>query len=352
MEIIEHAPRPDEFLENTKLELYQDQVFCFTPQGDLFELPNGATPVDFAYAVHSMVGDTCVGSKVNGRIVPLNTRLQNGDQVEIKRSKEGTPNPNWARIRRFIRGQQREQYAGLGKTMLQKVYRTEGHEFQEKDLQPFCRQFRCDAIEDIYTGIGSGHVNARDVFKAVFPEFKASADVPATDKPKSVNNTTHKNKGKNKGKSSPMPIKGLIPGMALHFARCCHPLPGDRIVGIVTTGRGVTIHTTECDTLEAFADTPERWLDVAWDEANETPETRIGRLNVTVANEPGSLGTVSTVIGQNGGNITNLKIINRDLDFWDMLLDVYVRDLEHLSNVIAALRATPEIASVSRTKGR
>jgi len=362
MDIIEHAPKPDEFLENTKLELYQDQVFCFTPQGDLIELPNGATPVDFAYAVHSMVGDTCVGAKINGRIVPLNTRLTNGDQVEIKRSKEGTPNPNWerfvitgkarARIRRFIRAQQREQYSGLGKTMLQKVYKTEEYEFQEKDLQNLCRQFRCDAVEDIYTGIGSGHINARDVFKAAFPDFKASADTPTITKTKSVNNATHKNKGKNKGKSAPMPIKGLIPGMALHFARCCHPLPGDRIVGIVTTGRGVTIHTTECDTLEAFADTPERWLDVAWDEENDTPEAHIGRLNVTVANEPGSLGTVSTVIGQNGGNITNLKIVNRDLDFWDMLLDVYVRDIEHLSNVIAALRATPEIASVSRTKGR
>jgi GTP pyrophosphokinase len=149
-----------------------------------------------------------------------------------------------------------------------------------------------------------------------------------------------------------MPIKGLIPGMAMHFARCCHPLPGDRIVGIVTTGKGVTIHTIDCETLETFADTPERWLDVSWGEGPDSPESHIGRLNVTISNEPGALGTLSTVIGQNGGNITNLKITSRSLDFWDMMLDVYVQDTRHLNNVIAALRATPVVASVERAKGR
>jgi len=360
MEIIEHAPKPEEFLENTKLELYQDQVFCFTPQGDLIELPNNATPVDFAYAVHSLVGDTCTGAKINGRIVPLNTKLQNGDQVEIKRTKNGTPNPNWerfvitgkarARIRRFIRAQQHEQYAHLGKAMLQKNYKQEEHKFQEKDLLKVMKQFRSEVIDDLYTGIGSGHVNARDVFKAVFPDFKAKVPERKLDELDKV--PQKQQKQKKKGKAAPMPIKGLIPGMALHFARCCHPLPGDRIVGIVTTGRGVTIHTVDCDTLESFSDTPERWLDVSWEEGGDAREAHVGRLNVTIANEPGSLGTLSTVIGQAGGNITNLKIINREMDFWDMLLDVFVNDTEHLHEIIAALRSTPEIASVSRTKGR
>ena len=149
-----------------------------------------------------------------------------------------------------------------------------------------------------------------------------------------------------------MPIKGLIPGMALHFARCCHPLPGDRIVGIVTTGKGVTIHTIDCDTLESFADTPERWLDVSWEEGEDSPETHVGRLLITIANSPGALGTLSTVIGKNQGNITNLKIMNRSLDFWDMMIDVYVRDSRHLSDIIAALRATPEITSVNRARSR
>ena len=151
---------------------------------------------------------------------------------------------------------------------------------------------------------------------------------------------------------APMPIKGLIPGMAVHMARCCHPLPGDRIVGIVTTGKGVTIHTIDCDTLETFADTPERWIDVSWGEGKDSPESHVGRINIIIQNEPGSLGTLSTVIGTNGGNITNLKITSRSEDFWEILIDIYVNDTKHLNNIIAALRATPSIANVERAKGR
>ena len=150
----------------------------------------------------------------------------------------------------------------------------------------------------------------------------------------------------------PMPIKGLIPGMAMHFARCCHPIPGDRIVGIVTTGKGVTIHTIDCETLEQFADTPERWLDVSWGDESDATENHVGRLTLTITNEPGALGTLSTVIGKNGGNITNLKITNRSPDFWDMLLDVYISDTTHLNNIIAALRATPTVVEVERARGR
>ncbi|TVQ83833.1 MAG: bifunctional (p)ppGpp synthetase/guanosine-3',5'-bis(diphosphate) 3'-pyrophosphohydrolase [Micavibrio sp.] len=362
MDIVEQAARPEEFLEHTKLELFQEQVYCFTPQGDLIELPKGATPVDFAYAVHSQVGDTCVGAKVNGRIVPLNTQLQNGDQVEIRTSDKQTPSPNWerfvvtgkahARIRRFVRMQQQEQYANLGKAMLQKICRQEGVEFQEKPFQGIFKKFKAPSLDDLYTGIGSGHINGREVFKAAFPaqaeaniKKMRETDLEALQKPKPE-------KKKKKGKAAPMPIKGLIPGMALHFARCCHPLPGDRIVGIVTTGKGVTIHTIDCESLESFADTPERWLDVSWEDGEDTPETHIGRLDITLANEPGSLGTLSTVIGQKNANITNLKIVNRQTDFWDILVDVYVHDAVHLDEIIKALRATPEIAAVRRTKGR
>jgi GTP pyrophosphokinase len=358
MDIVEHAQRPEEFLENTKLELYQDQVFCFTPGGDLISLPRGATPVDFAYAVHSDLGDKTVGAKINGRIVPLNTQLGNGDQVEITTSKSQTPSPNWerfvvtgkakARIRRFVRMQQREQYMDLGKQMLQRVLRQEGHELNERSFNhDIFRQFRTDNYEDLLTGIGSGHVVAREVFYALHPEDKPRETPPGVDQIIVPEKKTHQ-----KGKSAPMPIKGLIPGMALHFARCCHPLPGDRIVGIVTTGKGVTIHTIDCDTLESFADTPERWLDVSWEEGEDSPESHVGRLLVTISNEPGALGTLSTVIGKNGGNINNLKIMNRALDFWDMMIDVYVRDSRHLSDIIAALRATPEITSVNRARSR
>src|SRR5690606_27416379 len=148
-----------------------------------------------------------------------------------------------------------------------------------------------------------------------------------------------------------VPITGLIPGMAVHFAGCCHPLPGDRIVGIVTTGKGVTIHTIDCDTLESFADSPERWLDVAWDVDSDGASIHVGRLNVVIANEPGSLGSLTTVIGKAGGNINNLKITNRSIDFFEIMIDIEVKDLRHLTNIVAALRATPVINSVERARG-
>jgi guanosine-3',5'-bis(diphosphate) 3'-pyrophosphohydrolase len=359
MDIVEHASKPEEFLENTKLELYQDQVFCFTPNGDLIALPRGATPIDFAYAVHSTLGDTTVGAKVNGRIIPLNTQLVNGDQVEITTSKSQTPSPNWerfvvtgkakARVRRFVRQQQQEEYMNLGKAMLQKVLKQEGYDYNEKNFNAdFCHGFKANNVEELLVGIGSGHISSREVFYALHPDHRPK-EAPQTLQSmiEMAEKKTHQ-----KGKSAPMPIKGLIPGMALHFARCCHPLPGDRIVGIVMTGKGVTIHTIDCETLESFADTPERWLDIAWEEGEDSPESHIGRLIVTIANTPGSLGTLSTVIGKNGGNITNLKIVNRSLDFWDMMIDVYVRDSKHLSDIIAAMRGTPEITAVNRARSR
>ena len=359
LEILDQEQRPEEMLENTKLELFQDQVYCFTPKGDLIELPAGSTPVDFAYAVHSGVGDKCVGAKINGRIAPLNTKLNNGDQIDIITAKNQTPSPTWERfvvtgkarshIRRFVRQQQRDQYSALGKAMLQKIFQQEGYEFTDKAVANVAAQFRCEEMEDVYAGIGQGNLVARDVFKAIFPANKTAPVRKPTDAEVEQQNIQARKSG---GAGKPMPIKGLIPGMAVHYARCCHPLPGDRIVGIVTTGKGVTIHTIDCETLENFADTPERWLDVSWDDGPDSPEAHVGRLQVTLANVAGALGTLSTVIGKNGGNIVNLKITSRSLDFWDMMLDVYVNDTRHLNNIIAALRATPQIASVERARGR
>ncbi|MBN8520772.1 MAG: bifunctional (p)ppGpp synthetase/guanosine-3',5'-bis(diphosphate) 3'-pyrophosphohydrolase [Alphaproteobacteria bacterium] len=356
LDIIEQETRPEDFLENTKLELFQDQVFAFSPKGDLIELPNGSTPVDFAYAVHSGVGDKCVGAKINGRIAPLNTKLNNGDQVEIITSKTGNPSPTWERfvvtgkakshIRRFIRQKQRDEYVALGQAMLKKMFQQEGYDFTEKAVAGIVGQMRVDEADDIYANIGSGHFTVRDIFRTIFPGHKVeTAKLPDIDPDKIPT-------GKKPEGGKPLLIKGLIPGMALHYARCCHPLPGDRIVGIVTTGKGVTIHTIDCETLETFADTPERWLDVSWGEGAEGSEAHVARLNITINNKPGALGALSTVIAKSGGNITNLKITNRSLDFWDMLVDVYVNDTRHLGNVIAALRATPEVASVDRAKGR
>jgi GTP pyrophosphokinase len=356
LDILEYAQRPEEFLEHTKLELFQDQVFCFTPKGMLVSLPQGATPVDFAYAVHSEVGDRCVGAKVNGRMMPLRQALNNGDQVEIITSRTSKPSPEWerfavtgkarARIRRFIRQQQRAQYAELGRSMLHKVVRQEGYDVTEKALEAIAKQFRANSAEDLYAAIGSGVQSAREVFNALFPGHR-----PASGKDDNVVPIARGRQQRHaKGKSQPVPIRGLIPGMAVHYARCCHPIPGDRIVGIITTGKGVTIHTIDCETLESFSNTPERWLDVAWDVGAEDQESHTGRLHTVLANEAGSLGTLSTVIGKNGGNITNLRITSRSTDFFEMLIDINVADVKHLSNIIAALRATPVINAVERAR--
>ncbi|HYG91434.1 MAG TPA: bifunctional (p)ppGpp synthetase/guanosine-3',5'-bis(diphosphate) 3'-pyrophosphohydrolase [Azospirillum sp.] len=364
LDILEHATKPEEFLEHTKLELFQDQVFCFTPKGDLIALPRGATPVDFAYAVHSEVGDHCVGAKINGRMLPLRTQLQNGDQVDIITSKAQTPVPGWerfvvtgkarARIRKFLRTQQRAQYIELGRAILQRQFRQEGYDYAEKALDGVLKIFQQPSVDDLLAAVGSGLHSGREVFHAVFPGHKphAQAQVLAKEAEDKAGGLIVKPKPKQKGKESPLPIKGLIPGMAVHYARCCHPLPGDRIVGIVTTGKGVTIHTIDCETLESFNDSPERWIDVAWDVGPDSPEEHVGRISMVVANEPGSLGTLSTVIGKNGGNITNLKITSRNTDFFELLIDIDVKDAKHLTNIIAALRATPVINSVDRARGR
>ncbi len=359
LEIVEQAQKPEEFLEHTKLELFQDQVFCFTPKGDLIALPRGATPVDFAYAVHSEVGDHCVGARVNGRIVPLNSQLGNGDQVEIIRSKTQTPSPAWerfvvtgkarARIRRYVRAQQRQEYVTLGRAMLQKAFRQEGHDFAEKALLPILKSFRAESADDLYAEIGAGNRTTREVFTSMFPAQKPA--VSSSEEAAEANVVPFAPKAKPKGKERPLAIRGLIPGLAVHFARCCHPLPGDRIVGIVTTGKGVTVHTIDCETLESFSETPERWLDISWDDEAEQ-SAHVGRLAVTIANEPGSLGTVSTVIGRNGGNIINLKITSRTTDFWELLIDIQVVDVKHLTNIIAALRATPVINQVDRARSQ
>jgi GTP pyrophosphokinase len=353
LDILEHASGPEEFLEHTKMAMFQDQVFCFTPKGDLIALPRGATPVDFAYAVHSEIGDTCVGAKINGRLVPLRTQLRNGDQVDIVTSKAQTPSPTWerfvvtgkarARIRRFIRTQQRQQYLDLGRAILQKAFRHDGHEFSERTLEEVLKNFNAATVEDLYVAVGQGVVTGRVVVNAAFPprlEEKSAKVVPL------------RARGKNARVEDAVPIRGLIPGMAVHFAGCCHPLPGDRIVGIVTTGKGVTIHTIDCDSLGNFADTPERWLDVSWNrEGDGADRAHVGRINVTLGNEPGSLGSLTTVIGKNAGNITNLKITNRSTDFFEILVDIEVQDVRHLTNIIAALRATPVINSVERARG-
>ncbi|MDE0254726.1 MAG: bifunctional (p)ppGpp synthetase/guanosine-3',5'-bis(diphosphate) 3'-pyrophosphohydrolase [Rhodospirillaceae bacterium] len=357
LDIMEQAEGPDEFLEHTKLEMFRDQVFCFTPRGDLIALPHGATPVDFAYAVHSEVGDRCTGVKVNGRMVPLQTGLVNGDQVEVLTSKSQKPSPDWlrfvatgkarARIRRFIRIQHRHEYRELGRGILDKAFRQENRRLTKKAIARAVEIFQVQDEDDLLIRIGEGRLSGPEVVNKLFP---AGAD---GSEPGKVRKQTARRKKGNGAASAEtgISIRGLIPGMAVHYARCCHPLPGERIVGIVTTGKGVTVHTVDCDTLQRFNSMPSHWLDLSWDVDGSPEESHIARIKVFLSNEPGTLGDLSTIIGKNGGNITNLRIANRSIDFFEIHLDIQVDDVRHLTEIIAALRASPIITSVDRARG-
>lgn len=350
LEILEQAANPEEFLENTKLEMYNDQVFCFTPKGDLIGLPRGSTPVDFAYAVHSKVGNCCVGAKVNGEIKPLRTILQNGDQVEVLTSKAQHPSTEWERfvvtgkakaaIRRYIRAIKREQFVSLGKELLERLFKGEGLELTDKGLVGIMQNFEAETIEDIYAKAGEGLITGWDVLKAMYPAYKQSK----LDKMvKSIKVPSFRKKKKNE----PMKIKGLIADMAVHFAGCCHPLPGDRIVGIVTTGKGVAVHTIDCKALEKYSNEPERWLDIDWGD-NAEQEFHTARIKVMLSNEPGALGDLSNLIARQEANISNLNIVYRTLSYFEILIDLEVRDLQHLNAIIAALRAAKVVSYVSR----
>jgi guanosine-3',5'-bis(diphosphate) 3'-pyrophosphohydrolase len=352
LDILEHAQSPQEFLEHTKLEMFHDQVFCFTPKGDLIALPRGASPVDFAYAVHTEVGNTCVGAKVNGRIVPLRTRLQNGDQVEVVTSTAQKPSPEWegfvvtgkarAHIRRRVRSEARTEYVKLGREILEKTFSKEGFELTHKGLNSTLEKFGADELDDLYAKVGEGRLVGREVLVAVYPGARTDGD-------DNIVNLSQARLKQNHEGSGAIAIRGMTPGMALHLAECCHPLPGDRIIGIATDGRGIEVHTIDCGLLEDYSDASDRWVDLAWD-TEKNKEAHIGRINLVVANEPGSLGALSTVIARNFGNISNLKIVNRSKEFFEMSLDIEVRGVKHLTNIIAALRATPAINSVERAR--
>jgi GTP pyrophosphokinase len=354
LEILDNASNAQEFLENTKLEMYYDQVFCFTPKGDLIALPKGATPVDFAFALHSNIGLSCIGARVNGRIVPLKMQLENGDQVEILRSKNPMPSPAWekfvitgkarAEIRKFIRSKQREEYYNLGKAILSKTFQQANKDFNEKALNAVLDQFRRESTEEVIVGVGEGLINRIDVFNAIYPDHRMS------DK-RSINPLSllkFKSKKKEPAPNQSVPIKGLIPGMAIHFAGCCHPLPGDRIVGIVNTGKGITIHTSDCEMLENFTNTPEKWIDVTWEGSGE--DMYVGRIKITLSNEAGSLAEATRSIALEQANVTNIKVIGRSLDFFELLLDIEVKGVNQLTNLIISLRALDCVHSVERYK--
>ncbi len=355
LEILEHAPEPEEFLEHTKLEMYSDQVFCFTPKGDLIALPRGATPVDFAYAVHTEIGDHCVGAKVDGRLVQLRYRLQNGDQVEIITARNATPSPAWerfvvtgkarARIRRFLRMRQRASHIEQGREALQKAARAEGLTLGEARLERALEPLRQKTVDDLLAAVGEGSLAPRTVLEAIYPELKREAPARAG-KPAGLPSLR-------RPQTPPpvdCPIIGLEPGIAFHLTGCCRPIPGDPIVGIVRTGRGVSIHRAECPLLSRSADLAGRAIDLAWNDRAPLPRA-IARLGVTTIDKPGVLGAVSTAIGRQNANIVDLKFGRRSGELVELLLDIEVSGLSQLQQIMGALTALDVVCGVERKMG-
>ena len=349
LDILEHTHDPMEFLEHTKLEMFQDQVFCFTPKGQLISLPRSATPVDFAYAVHSQIGDACVGAKVDGRLVQLRTHLKNGDQVQIITAKGATPSPAWerfvvtgkarSRIRRFLRHQRRAEFIEHGKDQITKLAQREHLPFTEKHLDKAKQVLAAKSVDDLLATVGEGTTSAKSVIDAVRSELQSTP-------PQEETLSAHRKKGTSVDKTEHLgPIRGLPPGVAFHFAGCCHPVPGDQIMGLVRTGKGVAIHRVECRT--AVADEQAGGLALGWNR-RVTDATAPARLAVMVTNKPGALGTVSTVIGKQGGNITDVKMNRRDEELFEITLDVEVMSRDQLDQIQSALRATSIVNDVER----
>ncbi|HEX4078080.1 MAG TPA: bifunctional (p)ppGpp synthetase/guanosine-3',5'-bis(diphosphate) 3'-pyrophosphohydrolase [Rhizomicrobium sp.] len=346
VELLEKGDSPEEFLEHSRLHMYHDQVFCFTPKGELISLPRGATPIDFAYAVHTDLGHSTVGAKVNGTHVPLHTPLKNGDQVEIIRTKEQAPSPLWeqfavtgharAEIRRFLRHARRDEHARLGRKILEKAFADENVELTQKAAEEVARKLRLAKADEVYAQVGRGSLRADDVLYAVFPEKRRN---PA------------RLKHPHPAKSKAISIKGLTEGISYRLGDCCHPLPGDRIVGLMVPDEGAIIHTIDCAELEKAQSSMSDWLDVRWDAQAAEAENSVARVRVRVKNAPGSLAMLASVIGNNGGNIFNLKVASRNPLYFEFLVDIEVRDVAHLLNIIGALRVNEAVESVDRVRG-
>ena len=340
VEILDTAGSPEELIEHTKMAMYQDRIFAFTPKGELIQLPKGATPIDFAYAVHTDLGDQAVGAKLNGRVVPLSTVISNGDQVQILRSAGQTPQANWlnlaitgkalAAIRRHLRHAERAEQVTLGAKLYDDIVRRLPAQIGPDALTHALQRLKMPDEAHLMIAIARRTVSDAAVMEALMPG-SAGADVAALPP-----------------QSSAISIKGLTPGVAYDLAQCCHPVPGDRIVGLRRPDAGIEVHAIQCPVLTDLADRSEEetdWVDVSWGDDSEGATARI---SVMVKNEPGALGILATIIGQHKANIINVRLDTRDTRFHTNLIDVEVHDVQHLMRLIAALRAADVVSSVER----
>ncbi|MDP3341675.1 bifunctional (p)ppGpp synthetase/guanosine-3',5'-bis(diphosphate) 3'-pyrophosphohydrolase [Frigidibacter sp.] len=326
----------DEFLENVKLEMYTDQVFCFTPKGDVIQLPKGATPLDYAYAIHTRIGNSCVGAKVDGIRVPLWTRLRNGQSVEIITAAGQRPQATWldivvtgrakAAIRKSLREEDRERFVKLGQELARVAFEHVGRKATDKALRTAARTLGLQDEVEVLARLGSAELSAREVVEAIYPELAAvqKDEVDAQ-----------------------RPVVGLAPDQSFRRASCCQPLPGERIVGIFYRGQGVIVHSIDCAAMAEFEDEPSRWVDLHW-QAGRHPPVHTVSLNLTIANDAGVLGRICTLIGQQRANISDLHFADRKPDFYRLIVEVDLRDVEHLHMVLTALEAESDVAQVER----
>jgi len=380
IDLLSQGDTPEEFLENTKLELFHDQVFCFTPKGRLIALPRGATPIDFAYAVHTGIGNTCVGCKINGKIMPLITELRNGDEVEIIRSAAQTPPPAWesiavtgkarAAIRRATRDSVRKQYGALGEHILKRAFERAGKTYSEGLLEAALNDHSQPNVAELMAAVGRGDVSAQSVLKSAHPDYqddRAIHSTPVTEEgwfelkrgmglkfripAGHIQPEVMDTGNRNAAQSQALPVRGLSFDTPVKFAPNGGAVPGDRIVGIQTPGGGLTIYPIQSPALKEFDDQTERWVDVRWDIDVDNPERFPARISISAANEPGSLAAIAQVIGENSGNIDNVKMLRKASDFHEMVIDLEVWDLKHLNRIINLLRAKPNVSTVTRVNG-
>jgi GTP diphosphokinase / guanosine-3',5'-bis(diphosphate) 3'-diphosphatase len=354
VEMLQEGESPKEFLEHTKLELFHDQVFCFTPKGALIALPRGATPIDFAYAVHTSVGDSCVGCKVNGRHTPLVAELENGDEVDIIRSDAQVPPPAWeaiavtgkarAAIRRATRAAMRKQFAGLGREIVEKLLAKQNKPYVEKEIAAAVPRLGHKNVEDAMATIGRGDLSGYDMLKAMGLTVEESQ----------MRESRRKVAGKKSehAEANSVPVRGLSANTPFKISRETGAVPGDRIVGITMPGEGVTIFPIFAKALEQFDNQPERWIDLAWDTL-ASQQKFPARIKVVLLNEVGALAQVTQVIGEQGGNIDELQMMARQgvRDFFDLDILLEVHDARHLNDIVTGLKSRNAVSSVARATG-
>ncbi|TYO62386.1 bifunctional (p)ppGpp synthetase/guanosine-3',5'-bis(diphosphate) 3'-pyrophosphohydrolase [Bradyrhizobium hipponense] len=359
--ILSESANPEEFLEHTKLELFHDQVFCFTPKGKLIALPRHANVIDFAYAVHTDVGNSAVGCKINGKFAPLSSELQNGDEVEVLTSEaQSAPPSAWeslavtgkarAAIRRATRTAVRDQYAGLGRRIVERLFERAKMEYADDKLKGALPRLARASIEDVMAAVGRGEIKASDVARAMYPDYKEER-VARYGIKKGLAAKLKERVAPAPRSRVAIPIRGINSDLPVKFAPNGGAVPGDRIVGIVTPGEGITIYPIQSPALKDFEEEPERWLDVRWDIEDSMPQRFPARIKVENVNEPGALAQIATVIAEHDGNIDNISMQRRSPDFTETTIDLEVYDLKHLSAILAQLRAKAVVARVERVNG-